>query len=264
MPVMTMRRALVAGLSLVTVTTVAAPKVSPSGETVPENLLRIELQLDRPLDAPLEMRRVVLLHSDGMPIPDALLDLPLPSRDGKEISILLHPGRIKTGVSPNTVLGLALNRGEVVTLVIDDPQFATPLRKSWQIVPAVREAVDPASWTIVLPTVNSRDGLSVDFPEALDSSAQDLIAVATPEGNRLAGHAELSKGETRWTLVPDEPWKPGRYELRAHPDLEDPAGNRVCSAFEQVGQGLIECNADVRLAFELGSIQIHHRVKESP
>jgi hypothetical protein len=78
-------------------------------------------------------------------------------------------------------------------------------------------------------------------PRTLSSSARDLIAVAAPDGTRMPG--QLSDGETRWSFVPDEHWRPGRYELRVHPSLEDPAGNRICAAFEQVAQSAITCDA---------------------
>jgi hypothetical protein len=250
-----MLRGLAIAFLVVTGPVEAAPRVYPSSDTVPENLLRIEIELDHPLWAPLDMRHVQLVGTDGKPISDALLDLPLLSRDSTEVSILLHPGRIKTGVGPNLMLGLALRRGETVSLVIDDPQLGSPLRKSWRVVPALREPIDPASWKIASPSAGTRGRLTVDFPAALDSSAEGLLAIAAPDGRRVMGRARLSNGETRWMFVPDVPWEPGRYQVRAHPHLEDPAGNRVCSAFEQIEQSRVRCNEDARVSFILTSRQ---------
>src|SRR5213595_282994 len=84
---------------------VGETSISPAGNTVPENLLRIELHLDAQLPAPLDMRHVKLSDREGNAIPDALLDMALPSRDGLDVVILLHPGRIKSGVAPNVALG---------------------------------------------------------------------------------------------------------------------------------------------------------------
>jgi hypothetical protein len=98
-----------------------AVSVYPSGTSVPENLLRIELRFRVPLRTPLDMVHVKLLDREGQLIPDPFLDLPLPSADGRRLSLLLHPGRVKSGVGANVVLGRALRAGSLVTLVIDDP-----------------------------------------------------------------------------------------------------------------------------------------------
>ncbi|MEO8777933.1 MAG: hypothetical protein ABI389_04595 [Rhodanobacter sp.] len=234
---------------LVTSVASAMPTVFPSGTTVPENLLRIEVRLDRPLDAPLDMRHVALVDAAGKPIVDALLDLPLPSRDGREVTILLHPARIKTGVGANERLGMALHQGEVVTLVINDPQWGSPIRKSWRVTAAIRKPIAPASWKVTTPSSGTRDALQIAFPAALDSAATDLVAVAGPDGERLPGHAALSDGETRWSFVPDQAWTDGQYQIRLHPSLEDPAGNQVCSAFEQVDESSLDCRESTNITF---------------
>ncbi|MFD2274337.1 hypothetical protein ACFS07_33770 [Undibacterium arcticum] len=141
----------------------AAPQVTPSGDGVPENLLRIELQLDTPLASPLDMHHVVLLDEAGAPIDDAFLDVPLHSRDGMRVSILMHPGRIKTGVGPNIALGMALHSGETVVLAIDDPQFPEPIRKTWVVGPALRQRIDLQRWAIRVPAAASREPLRIDF-----------------------------------------------------------------------------------------------------
>ncbi|MFC3106383.1 hypothetical protein ACFQAT_26665 [Undibacterium arcticum] len=227
----------------------AAPQVTPSGDGVPENLLRIELQLDTPLASPLDMHHVVLLDEAGAPIDDAFLDVPLHSRDGMRVSILMHPGRIKTGVGPNIALGMALHSGETVVLAIDDPQFPEPIRKTWVVGPALRQRIDLQRWAIRVPAAASREPLRIDFPAALDSSAAQMIAVAASDGRRLAGQVTLAKGETQWRFIPSLQWRAGTYELRVHPSLEDPQGNRLCSAFEQPGQSIKSCRDGGRITF---------------
>lgn len=228
----------------------AAPRITPSGPGVPENLLRIEVQLDAPLAAPLDMRRVVLRDSAGAVRSDALLDLALPSQDGMSVSLLLHPGRIKSGVGPNLALGPALHPGETVTLTISDPQLGAPLHTSWSVEAAVRDAIEPRRWTVHPVTVGGRTALRIDFPGALDGLAAGLIAVQAPDGRRLAGQAVLAPGERSWRFTPLLPWRAGRYLLRIHPSLEDPQGNRLCSAFEQAEQSKQACQQEGRLEFD--------------
>ncbi len=101
----TLRMWVGAALCAVAPVALAAASVSPAGDSVPANLLRIELRLDAPLNGPLDMRHVRLFDQHGAEIPAPFLDLALPSLDGRTITVLLHPGRIKTDVRPNVDLG---------------------------------------------------------------------------------------------------------------------------------------------------------------
>lgn len=227
----------------------AAAHVTPSGAEVAENLLRIVLHLDAPLPAPLDMRRVALLDSNGATIADAFLDLPLPGRDGRELTLLLHPGRIKTGVGPNVALGPALRAGQGVLLRIDDPQLGRPLEQRWRVQPALRQRIAPEAWTWHAVQRGGRAPLRVGFPWALDSGAAPLLALQGPDGRRVEGMARLGPGERAWQFTPARPWRPGKYLLRVHPALEDPQGNRLCSAFEQAGQSAQQCGEEGRREF---------------
>ena len=57
---------------------VAKPSVLiyPSGPTVPENLLRIELRFSSPLQPPLTLGQIKLTDAEGVEIKDAFLDQP--------------------------------------------------------------------------------------------------------------------------------------------------------------------------------------------
>ena len=227
----------------------ASPHVTPSGAEVPENLLRIVLHLDAPLSAPLDMHHVLLLDSSGATIPDAFLDLPLPGRGGRELTLLLHPGRIKSGVGPNVALGPALRAGQGVLLRIDDPQLGRPLEKRWQVQPALRQRIAPEAWTWHAVLRGGRTTLRIAFPQALDSGAAPMLALQGPDGRRVEGAARLASGERGWQFTPARPWRQGKYLLRVHPALEDPQGNRLCSAFEQAGQSAQQCGEEGRREF---------------
>lgn len=204
----------------------------PSGPAVPENLLRIELRFSPPLQTPLTLDQVRLLGQDGQPIEGAFLDLPLPSADSGTVTLLLHPGRLKSGVGANLQLGRALHAGASVTLVVDAPSRGKPLRKTWQVVQADVAAPVPASWKLNAVSGGNSLPLVVQLDAAISSTAAALIAVRGPDGKRVEGSAALADAETSWRFVPRRPWKAGRYALMTHPDLEDPAGNRACSPFE--------------------------------
>jgi hypothetical protein len=89
------------------------------------------------------------------------------------------------------------------------------------------------------------------MPAALDGAGAGLIAVAGPDGQRLAGKAVLADGETEWRFTPSSRWRAGNYLLRIHPSLEDPQGNRICSAFEQAAQSREACRDEGTQAFKI-------------
>jgi len=229
----------------------AATLISPSGDSIPENLLRIGLQFDAPLGSQLDMRHVRLMDASDQPIDNALLDIPLASRDGKRVSLLLHPGRIKTGVGPNLAVGPALHEGATVVLLIDDPQLPRPLKKSWSVGPAISANIDVQAWRIQAPQAGTRKPLRLEFPAALDAGSLQMIAVASPNGSRMHGTATLIENETGWQFIPSVPWRAGNYRIRVHPDLEDPQGNRMCSAFEQIQQSGKACDDEGMLSFSI-------------
>ena len=225
--------------------------VTPSGDRVPENLLRIELRLARPLAHPLAMDHVRLLDGRGAPVDGAFLDLPLPGDGGRTIALLLHPGRVKTGVGANLALGRALRAGEDVTLVVDDPQLGAPLRKRWHVNAADGRALLAAGWNVQPPRAGTRETVRVTWAVPLTASGAPLVGVRGPDGARLAGRATLQDGETVWRFEPARPWRAGAYAIVVHPRLEDVAGNRPCAPFEAADLSDIECPQAER-AFAVG------------
>lgn len=233
----------------------ATAVVYPSGAVVPENLLRIELRFSAPLLVPLHIEHVKLLDAMGRPIDDAFLDLPLPSADGRSVTLLLHPGRVKSGVGANVLLGRALTAGHAVTLVVDDPVLARPVRKTWQVSAFDASAPMPARWTFQAPAGGSRQTLSVHLDATISSTAESLIAVRGPDGKRVSGRISLADAEQTWRFRPDGAWRTGSYAIVVHPDLEDPAGNRVCVPFEAADAVDIRCDANAETPFEVSGPQ---------
>jgi hypothetical protein len=222
----------------------ASTSVSPAGPTVPANLLRIELHLDEPIAASLDPRHVRLFDAHGSEIANALLDLALPSRDGRSVALLLQPGRIKHGVRPNVERGLALQAGERVTLRVDDPVLSAPFEKTWTVTPAWAERIDPSAWGLTAPVAGSRSALALQFVAPLPASARQMIAVTDAQGWRVIGRATLERDESGWRFVPAQPWRAGRYAVHIHPALEDVSGNRVCAPFERRELRAVDCTQD--------------------
>ena len=215
--------------------------ISPSGASVPENLLRIKLEFNRVRDLAPQAIQASLLDEEGEVIDGAFLDLALPSADGRHLTLLMHPGRVKTDVGPNRALGRALKAGRRVTLVVSSPWSSIPSRRTWQVVEP--DVVGPSAslWRAAAPIAGGRAPLRVALDAPVDARGGDLIAVRNAKGGRIAGAARLEQGETVWVFTPTQPWTPGAYDIVVHPSLEDPAGNRTCGAFEAIKASLVTC-----------------------
>ena len=221
----------------------AAPvEIHPAGSAVPENLLRFELRFDRPQQLPFDVERLTLLDGDGREIPHALLDVALPDADGRRITVLLDPGRVKTGVGPNLEAGRALKQGATVSLrVLGTGADASPAVKTWQVTAAVSHPLQPELWQLNPPRRGTRDTLSVDLRTPISSAGERLIAVVDGHGRRIDGGVTLGDGDATWRFKPSRPWAIGLHRLVTHPGLEDPAGNRRCAAFEAPIQNAAAC-----------------------
>jgi hypothetical protein len=252
---MKVRITIIVMLSVAVITTALGKQplvqVYPSGDSVPENLLRIELRFSAPLWPALRIDQVKLVDLKGVEVKDAFFDLPLPTSDGKKALILLHPGRVKTGVGANIALGRALHDGDSVTLVVNHPALANPFRKHWHVTAFDGESPQPARWTFEPPQSGTRSPLVLHLTKPISSSSEDLIAIRDPNGRQLAGDTCLKYGETEWLFVPTRRWHPGNYAVVVHPDLEDCAGNRSCAPYEANGASRLNDREEAVLPFEI-------------
>jgi len=208
-------------------------EIHPAGPTVPGNLLRFELRFDQPQRLPFDVERLKLFDGEGLEIQHALLDLALPDADGRRITVLMDPGRVKSGVGPNLDAGRALKEGGTVSLrVAGSGVDASPVVKTWRVTAAVSRLLQPELWQLSLPRRGTRDALSVDLRTPISSAGERLIAVLDGHGHRVVGTATLDDGDATWRFKPSRPWATGLHRLVTHPGLEDLAGNRRCAAFE--------------------------------
>ena len=215
----------VAGLAIAAVPA-RAQTVRPTSATVPANLLRLSIAFEqRPAGAVL--LRLVLRLADGRIVDEPFLNQELWSPDGRILTVLMHPGRVKTGLVASERLGRALVPGQRVTLELDGRALRT-----WTVTAADGSPPDPARWSIARQPASPSGALSVTLDGQVDAFDADLIAVRAADGHRVAGRGLLADGETVWRFTPTGAWKPGRYSVVAAPTLEDPSGNRPGSPFE--------------------------------
>jgi hypothetical protein len=224
-----------------TVPSTTVARVFPSGDVVPENLLRVYIEFSGPMGRPSGIPHLKLLDETGEEIEGAFLPLDYEfwSPDHTRFTAFLDPGRVKDGILPNKEMGRALLPGRSVTLVISPEwrdQHGLPLKQEFRRVlrvgPPDTKPLDTASWRIQAPAAGGRDGVVVTFPEPLDHGLLMRAVGVTRGGQPVDGDIAVDQAETRWTFTPREPWRAGGYELLALDILEDVAGNQIGRAFE--------------------------------
>ena len=219
------------------VATTRVERVYPSDDVWPGNLLRIYVYFSAPMSVGEWKRRIRLIEQDGRPAEAPFLEAQDELWDPgyRRLTIYFDPGRIKRGLVPHKELGPPLVEGRQYTLVVDrefEDDRGIPLkeefRKSFRVGPAIRKRLDPHEWRMNDPKAGTVEPLAVDFPWMMDVAlVQRLLKVRGVDGT-----VSLERDETRWTYIPDEPWKVGEHHLDIDPTLEDVAGNRTDHVFD--------------------------------
>ncbi len=217
-------------------------EVYPTADTVPENLLKLYVHFSAPMSRAEAYGRISLLDAAGEPIelPFLELDQELWDPEGRRLTLLFDPGRVKRDLLPNREVGSPLREGERYTLVVDPGwpdaegrELREEFRKSFSAGPADHEIPTEKNWQVDAPTAGTRDPLVIRFSEPMDQALLvRVIEITTPTGTRIAGSIEIDQHETRWQFRPDEPWKSGDYLIDAATVLEDLAGNTLVRPFE--------------------------------
>jgi hypothetical protein len=223
-----------------------ALRIQPSADALRENLLRFYLCFSAPMREGEALAHVRLLDDEEREIERVFYDVRAelwdPSRT--RLTLLLDPGRVKSGLAAHQSLGRALEVGRRYRLVIDErwpdargEPLSSSFEKRFTVTPESTRAPDVRAWQLDPPARATREPLSVRFPEPLDGVlATELLAVRRTDGAILPGEVALREGERLWQLVPEEPWKPGDYALEVDTRLEDVAGNNLHGLFDRPHQ----------------------------
>jgi hypothetical protein len=200
--------------------------VQPSASEIPANLLRISIRFAAQVEGPL-LPRLSLQTADGRPIQQPFLEQELWSPNGKVLTFMMHPGRVKSGLQARAERGPILFAGHAVTLALD----GRPI-KQWSVGPEDESGPVVSAWTMSSVSAGSTQPLVVALDGPIDGQDADYLAIADARDRRVAGRARLTNGENTWTFTPDAAWRAGKYKLVARGTLEDSAGNRLGSHFE--------------------------------
>jgi hypothetical protein len=214
--------------------------VFPSGDKLPENLLKFYIHFSAPMDRGNSYRHIELLDDKGkaVELPFLELDQELWNPEGTRLTLFLDPGRVKRGLKPREDSGPALEEGNRYTLVIGrawKDAEGTPLkegfRKRFSVTAPDTTQPDPKTWKLVAPA--GAAALKVTFPEPMDRALLErMLWVVDARGKAVPGKFAVEAKETVWAFTPTRAWKPGKYHLVADTRLEDRSGNSIGRPFE--------------------------------
>ena len=220
----------------------AITAVYPSANHLPENTLRFYVHFSGEVARGNVYRHFKLVRDDGVEVKEPFLELDeeLWSQDGRRLTLLFHPGRVKRELVPREELGPILEAGRTYTLSISGKWEDTECRpvvsgfsKTFTAGPADESPVDPGIWALMTPRARSDAPLIVKLPKPLDHAMLGRVVwVVDARGQEVPGTLTVGGGERVLTFAPKNPWKAGDYKLMVDTRLEDVCGNRVGEPFE--------------------------------
>ena len=227
--------------------------VQPSGPEVPANLLRISLVFAQPVGEDV-LHRFELRRANGDVIDQPFLEQELWSPSSKILTVLLHPGRVKSGLIAHDTFGPVLHADGLVVLTLDGQEI-----KRWKVGSDDHDGPRPSGWNVGSVSAGTREPLVVALDAPIDARDVDYFAVANSSNRRVQGRARLEGGEKRWTFMPDAAWTESRYTLAVFGNLEDPSGNRLNGHFESPGTAPEPAAADVYIPLTIARAQVTHK-----
>lgn len=218
-------------------------EVFPSAQSLPENLLRFYLYFPRSMSREIASSDILLVNPEGLEVTQAFLPMrfELWSPDRRRLTLILDPGRVKTGLRSHNALGRALTAGEGFELrvpgTLKDSEGCGLLADTsfdFSVRPADLQPPAPKTWSIAVPSAETREALKVDLGRPHDHlSLAFRIRVKTREGQSIAGRIGFEANESVWTFVPRDNWKPAPHSIVIDERLEDLSGNRPGVAFDR-------------------------------
>ena len=211
--------------------------IYPSVDVLPANQLKLYIEFSAPMARGEAWKRLHLIDDKGVRVEVPFLEIEQELWDpqGKRLTVLFDPGRIKRGLASLDEEGPSLEEGRAYTIQIDrewrDAQgtlLERAFEKRLRVGAQDREPPETSTWRIEAPRAGTTDPLIVRFPEPMDYALL-LRLLHVP---RIEGKVSIGSEEKEWRFTPVQPWQSGQYELQADTWLEDLAGNRLGRPFD--------------------------------
>jgi hypothetical protein len=160
--------------------------------------------------------------------------------DGTQLTLYIHPGRIKWGVLLRLLLGPVLEPDRRYSLVIsremldaDGRKLAKDFKKDFRTTAEDRARIDLGSWKIKSPSSGGVAPIALSLPTTIDHLGfQRYLTVVDSEGKKVAGKVAISQDCRSWSFIPEIPWTRQEYRITVDAQLEDICGNTPARPFD--------------------------------
>lgn len=218
-------------------------EIYPTAMELPANLLRFFVYFPRSMGRGDILDHIVLVDETGREVTGAFLHnrYDLWSPDATRLTVLLDPGRVKTGLAAHDAMGRALEEGGryafVVRATAEDAagcELGAETVQDFVAGPPDLEPPAPGTWALHRPAAGTRAPLAVDLGTPHDHlSLVYRLRVLDAAGEPVPGHIDLGDGERVWRFTPAAPWTGAPHYLVSDARLEDLAGNRPGGLFDR-------------------------------
>lgn len=217
--------------------------IFPTSDELPENILRFYVRFSEPMRDGAFLSNVRLTDElSGTDLTGVFFDNmhELWSPDRRQVTLIVDPGRVKTGLSAHNRFGRAFVAGRRYTLAVlpgwrsmAGGVLNDAYAKTFSVSKEDRSRIDPANWQLTTPVENSYRALTVGFGEPVDHvSIQSYLAVHRASGEKVSGGWSATDSGRKAIFEPAQHWDGAQYELRINARFEDIAANNLNGAFE--------------------------------
>ncbi len=237
-------------------------EIYPTSDELPENQLKLYIEFSGPMttQSPYDYLQIVEEESGELQpavfhaMRDGLWD-----PEGRRLTVLFDPGRIKRGLTNHEALGPPLESGRTYRLEIDGAwpdlwgrPLAASVAKRFGVVAPDRRRPALDDWVVRPPLAGSREPLQLVFGEPLDAAIlRRAFRLLGPDGAEIPTELVLGESEESCAVLPLAPWRAGRHDLQVAPHLEDLAGNNLERLFDFDRSAPLPAPAKRWLTFEV-------------
>jgi hypothetical protein len=208
-------------------------RISPQAEVLPANTLRFYIHFPRPGEAHFDRDQLWLLNEEEQAVPDPFLifSQELWSADGRRLTVLMEPGRIKRGLGADPAHEPALVVGRTYSLVVTC--LGQTARHTFRVSDPILEPIDETRWNIVSPNEGTLDPAVLQFDRVMDVAlCEDEMRILSPSGDVVETRVSLAPDECAIHLTPSHAWSAGEHRLVVSHRFEDVCGNRLGEALD--------------------------------
>jgi predicted RNA-binding protein with TRAM domain len=215
--------------------------IYPETSAIPENVLKFYIQFSQPMREGDFLKHIRLVNSKGDNLKgvffDNLYELWSPSH--KQLTLIVDPGRVKTGLREHTKKGRAFKVGETYKLIIDTTwksikgkKLKEAFIKKFTVITEDTVAPNAEKISVSSIKINSKKSIIIQFNEALDVfQLKDYVRILQND-LIVNGTFKILDFGKQLQFTPETNWIQINYQIQIDKRLEDIAANNFSGKFD--------------------------------